>query len=154
MKSRIKETKYPKSDAKGNSCLVVLEDKTDGFYNYKGDFPFAVGEEVEYTATRVEKKTKPGEFYNTLKLEKAFAPTGGQTPVLQPTAPTKVNVPPTSGIREAKSLAEMKFEARICNMKLAVSCLEAGKFERKDVLEAFAEWNSVFDAAIDELKPR
>jgi len=150
MKSRIKETKYPKSDAKGNSCLVVLEDKTDGFYNYKGDFPFAVGEEVEYTATKVEKKSKPGEFYNTLKLEKAFTPTGGQAPV----PPAKVNVPSTSGIREAKSLAEMKFEARICNMKLAVGCLEAGKFERKDVLEAFAEWNSVFDAAIDEIKPR
>lgn len=153
MKSKIKNIKLmdKPADKYGKvSSIITFEDNVDGFFNHKAPIEFSVGEEVEYTATK--KTSGQGKEYNVLTVAKIFAPTGGQEPA--PVSPTKVNVPSTSGIREAKSLAEMKFEARICNMKLAVGCLEAGKFERKDVLEAFAEWNSVFDAAIDEIKPR
>ena len=152
MKSRIKEVKYPKSDAKGNSCLLVLEDKTEGWYNYKGDFIFTVGEEIEYSTTQKPKVSKPGEFNIIISPSKL-----GQIPVTSAPAPQPqgaVKPPNTSAVSTAKSFTEMKFEGRIVCIKLAVECILQGKFEKADAMEAFAEWVTVLDASIDELKTK
>ncbi len=151
MKSRIKEVKYPKSDAKGNACLLVLEDKTEGWYNYKGDFIFAIGEEVGYTATQKPKVSKPGEFSTILTVNKVGS--DPEAPAPQPQAGA-VRPPSTAGVQAAKSFNEMKFEGRIVCIKLAVECILQGKFEKKDAMEAFAEWVTVLDASIDELKSK
>jgi len=146
--SRIKETKYPKTNSKGSSCLVVLEDKTDGFFNYDGEFPFALGEEVEYTATKTEKKSKPGEFYNVFTLKKVGTPSS-TTPPTESKPALEPSIMEWHGV---KNIIDMKFEARLHLIELITRLLVAGKIEYTEVKPYFTEWVIMVDTAIDELK--
>ena len=148
MVSKIKETKYPKSDNKGNSCLVVLENGVDGFFNYKGAFPFAVGEDVDYEATKTEKKSKPGEFYNVLKLSKAGSV--ATAPQQSGNAPVPPKAPHTPNI------AQMKFDGRMKVLELGINALIGGRFSKDTDEEAatktfIQEWSSFTDTLVDEI---
>lgn len=143
MKSKIKETKFHKTDTKGSSCLVVMEDKTDGFFNYKGEFPFAVGEDVEYEATKTEKKSKPGEFYNMLTISHVTAM--GSPPAAPPKPQSNNCGCGTSDI------TAMKFEARMKCLELAHNAFISGKLDDKEAKEHFVAWVAAADGLINEL---
>lgn len=142
---------------KPSGFKVTLDNGQSGNLQEKeSDKGLRVGDEVNVTL--IPYTSKAGVTSNLLGLR--LANTAGTTVAHAPSAPApqsqptaSIKPPNTSGLREARSVVDMKFEARICNMKLAVECLQVGKFERKEVTEAFQEWNTVFDAAIDEIKP-
>ncbi len=132
-------------EGKPNGYKVNLSDGTFGYIVEKeSDKGLVEGEEVTYTA-----ETPTGKTYKKLTIKKAGQT--AQAPVQQQTAPLKV--PSTAPVSATKSLSEMKFEGRVVCMKLGVECLIAGKLERHEVKEAFAEWVSVMDASIDDIKP-
>jgi hypothetical protein len=144
MRSTIKETKYPKTDAKGSSCLVVLNDGTDGFFNYKGAFPFTVGQEVEYTATKTEKKTKPGEFYNVLKLEAVGQASQPQSNPQPNKAIVKV---PLSG----SEIKNHKVQASISALEFIISAYNADKVKWDEVAAKQKECTTILFTDIDEI---
>ena len=91
---------------------------------------------------------------NTAGTTVTHAPLPAPPPMQTQPQSGRVTPPNTSAIQTAKSFNEMKFEGRIVCIKLAVECILQGKFEKPEAMEAFAEWVTVLDASIDELKSK
>lgn len=134
---------------------VTLDDGTTGNLQEKeSDKGLRVGDDV--IVTLIPYTSKAGVTSNLIGLR--LANTAGTT--VKPSAPVQqsqpgaVKPPSTAGIQTAKSFNEMKYEGRVVCMKLAVECILQGKFEKKEAMEAFAEWVTVLDASIDELKSK
>jgi len=53
---------------------VTMEDGTSGYYTPEGEMTFAVGNQVEYTATQHEKKDKSGKYFSIDSLVLYVAP--------------------------------------------------------------------------------
>jgi hypothetical protein len=145
-------------EGKPSGFKVTLDDGTNGNLQEKeSDKGLRVGDDV--IVTLIPYTSKKGVTSNLLGLR--LANTTGTTVAQRPTpTPTPqpqqgaVKPPNTSAISAAKSISEMKFEGRVVCMKLAVECLLQGKFEKAEAIEAFAEWVTVLDASIDELKSK
>jgi hypothetical protein len=135
-------------EGKPSGYKVNLSDGTFGYLVEKeSDKGLVEGDEVTYTA-----ETPTGKTYKKLTVKKAGQVAQTQAPAQQ-SASAPLKVPSTAPVSATKSLSEMKFEGRVVCMKLGVECLIAGKLERHEVKEAFAEWVSVMDASIDDIKP-
>ena len=142
---------------KPSGFKVTLDDGTNGNLQEKeSDKGLRVGDDV--IVTLIPYTSKAGVTSNLLGLR--LANTAGTTVAHAPSAPAPqpqagaVKPPNTSAVSAAKSFTEMKFEGRIVCLKLAVECILQGKMERPEAKEAFAEWTSLLDTSIDELKPR
>ena len=150
---KIKSIKiYDKVQKDGTkSAGVTFEDEVFGFYNFKGEIDIKEGDDVVYSYEIKKKKDGSGE-YKILTLSKPTPATSAPTPQPIVGTPAKVVLPGTERFMESKSFTEMRFEARMNVLKLAVSVYLAGKIEFPQVKEHFIEWSQMADAAIDELK--
>jgi hypothetical protein len=138
---------------KPSGFKVTLDNGTTGNLQEKeSDKGLRVGDEVNVTI--IPYTSKAGVQSNLLGLRLVTsAPQTTPTPL--PTSQQgKITPPNTSAISATKSFVEMKFEGRVVCIKLAVECILQGKMERPEAKEAFAEWVSVLDASIDELKSK
>jgi hypothetical protein len=134
---------------KPSGFKVTLSDGTTGNMQEKeSDKGLRVGDEVNVTL--IPYTSKAGVQSNLIGLRLAQ----GTAPLITPSQPSKITPPNTSAISASKSFTEMKFEGRVVCIKLAVECILQGKMERKEAIESFAEWVSVLDASIDELKSK
>lgn len=132
-----------------DSYTVELSDGRTGYLSEKDSDPnLQNGEAVE--ATLEVKKNKQGKDYNLFTLKRvqpsSTAPSQEQAPAKELTLPNLTN------FNKAKTVEDMKFEARKYVLKLVVSLVLAGKLELKDVKEYYTDWTSMSDASIDEIK--
>lgn len=144
-------------EGKPSGFKVALDDGTTGNLQEKeSDKGLRVGDDV--IVKLIPYTSKKGVTSNLIGLR--LANTAGTTVAPRPTPPVQqpqqgaVKPPNTSAISTAKSFNEMKYEGRVVCMKLAVECILQGKFEKAEAMEAFAEWVTVLDASIDELKTK
>lgn len=143
MKSRIKTITVSEFNGK-KSYSALLENGIAGYYDIKQAGELKDGDDVDYTAE--ERTNKKGGKYNLLTLTKVVVP---EVPV----APgAKIERPVIDKMVASKSLTELKFNARMECLKLAVSAYIAGKIDFEQVKEHFVQWTSMADASIDELK--
>lgn len=151
MKSKIKERKFDKSDSKGSSCLLVFEDGVDGYFNWQGEFPFSLGEEVEYTAIQSPNKSKPGKFYNKLTITKMQQASAQNTPPPPPfitPPPTPINKPVSSFV--LANAQAIKAEASIKAMEYMIDCFIADKVQWDQIQPRFKELTGYLNDAVDE----
>lgn len=136
---------------------VTLDDGTSGNLQEKeSDKGLREGDDV--IVTLIPYTSKAGVTSNLIGLRLArpinsTAPPAPQSPQPQQQQSKPFTVPPTTGVRDAKSITEMRFEGRVVCLKLAVECVLQGKADFPDVKTYFNEWVAVMDTAIDELKP-
>ena len=129
----------------------TIDGTVTGYISNEKPWEYKEGEDVSYTT--VDKGT--WKLLTLTRLSGTPAPPPQQqapAPSTPPTPVGNVTPPDTTKISSAKSFTEMKFEGRVVCIKLAIECILQGKFERPEALEAFAEWITVLDASIDELK--
>jgi len=95
-KSKIKSIKvYDKANKDGSkSAGITFEDTTFGFYNFKGELSLKQGDEVEYTYTEHDNKSKPGEKYKILLI----------------TVPVKEVVPPAEERKQKEEKRDEKIK--------------------------------------------
>lgn len=141
---------------KPSGFKVTLDDGTNGNLQEKeSDKGLREGDEV--VVTLIPYTSKAGVQSNLLGL-RMVKPVGTTNPALTATQPQSqakpFQVPSTAGVRDAKSITEMRFEGRLVCFKLAIECVLQGKVEFPDVKTYFNEWVALMDTTIDELKPR
>lgn len=149
---------------KPSGFKVTLDDGRNGNMQEKeSDKGLRVGDEVFVTEIPYTSKAGVTSTLLGLRLANTAGTTVIHAPLPAPPMPMQtqpqpqqsaVRPPNTSAIHTAKSFNEMKFEGRIVCIKLAVECILQGKFEKPEAMEAFAEWVTVLDASIDELKTK
>jgi hypothetical protein len=153
--AQIKKVEEFKKANNKKSWKFTMDDGTQGYShpeNIERPWEYKEGEVVD---VKVENKGT----YNLLRFTRSSGTVQSQSP--QPPAPpqeqstdkqNEILLPRTRGISTAKSIGEMKFEARVYCLKLAVKCLLAKAIDYPQVKQYYTEWVELIDASIDEIK--
>lgn len=160
--ARITALEQKTYQGKPSGFRVTLDDGRNGnLQDKESDKGLRVGDDVIVTEIPYTNKAGVQSTLLGLRLANTAGTTVAQS---QNTTPQQqrspqpqeglVRPPSTAAIQGTKSIAEMKYEGRVVCMKLAVECLLQGKFEKHEAMEAFAEWVTVLDLSIDELKSK
>jgi hypothetical protein len=123
------------------SAFVGLKDKAYGFFEFMGDAPFKVGDEVEYTVTEIPREgQKP---VRKIALSKIGSSAPAQSSATPPAKP-QIHV-------GGKSKEEIKSEAAIRMMEAALDGFYRDKLELAHVETKAKEYTKVLWLEIDDL---
>lgn len=141
-KSKIKSIKiYDKTNKDGSkSCGITFEDNVFGFYGFKGELELKQGDEVEYSYTEHDNKSKPGEKYKKLTISEPTKET--------PTPAKAEQKPPTSN---NPALIPLKATASIKAMEFVVNAFIADKINYDKIPEYYKELKGYLFDALDEI---
>lgn len=139
-KSKIKSIKvYDKTNKDGSkSAGITFEDTIFGFYNFKGELSLKQGDEVEYTYTEHDNKSKPGEKYKTLII----------------TVPVKEVAPPAEERKQnlpKPQTAPLYADASLKAMEFVVNAFIADKINYDKISEYYRELRNYLWDSLDEL---
>ncbi len=146
--TKIETTSFTKDGKTSISYKATLADGNVGFFNPKTPDEFKENDDVSYTA--VDKTGKKG-AYKVFTFTKS-EPQHQNAPEQPQKSPTIIPSSQRPSEWGAKSIADMKFEARLDVIELVTRLLLAGKIELKEAKEYFTEWVVMVDTSIDEIE--
>ena len=132
--------------------IITLADGTNGYLTDKVSDNVKVDDDV-FCTTEVRKNSKGGE-YNLLTLRLAQQTAVQSTPQSAQPVTTPASIPDSTRPSDwgAKTIPQMKFEARLDVIELVTRLLLGGKIEIKEAKEYYNEWVVMVDTTIDEIK--